>query len=115
MTILSSLVNMHLSTCMYVRAHMYTHMAHIILYVQYILTTFPTEHTVLGLKVSAAPPLRPTATPTAAATSTRELTLKGGRRVHLDINMYIYYTHTTFLLMWWDNTIIITHIHRCMY
>jgi len=78
MTILPSLVNMNLSTCMYVHTHthMYTHMTHI--YVQYILTTFPSEHTVLGIKVSAAPPLRCTATPTAPATSTRELTLKGG-------------------------------------
>jgi len=45
---------------------------------QYILTTFPTEHTVLALKVGTVPPLRPITTPTAPATSTRELTLKGG-------------------------------------
>ena len=39
----------------------YTHGIHM----EYILTTFPTEHMVLRFKVGAAPPLRPVATPTA--------------------------------------------------
>jgi len=59
----------------------YTHGIHM----QYILTTFPTQHMVLGFKVGAAPPLRPTATSTAPATYTREVTLKGGWWVHVDI------------------------------
>lgn len=52
------------------------------------LTTPPTEHTILGLEVSAGLSLGPTASSTAPVTSTWELTLKE-RYVAMIMNCYI--------------------------